>query len=175
MCKPKGPFPRDKKGRCFSKEFYYKITKHGTHIPHRWLCYSPKNLPGILLVVLALWQQNVSIPPAWTIWTNDWQDLSKKIRDHEHGGSHLAVCVAYNTWENDQAHWQTVSLRSWKSGELLDRECNASFRGHLEKICEINKLKCIVYYWASREIWHILKGLLENKDKGNYLSIQIQN
>ena len=36
---------------------------------------------------------------AWTTGINDWQGLSRKIKEHEHTRSHMAACVVYDTWK----------------------------------------------------------------------------
>ena len=41
--RPKGPFPRDNKNRCFSVSYCNTTTRSGLNIPVTWLCYS-KNL-----------------------------------------------------------------------------------------------------------------------------------
>ncbi|XP_034088616.1 zinc finger MYM-type protein 5-like [Gymnodraco acuticeps] len=103
-CKPEGPFKRDGKGRCFSKEFYNKTSKIGCRIPRKWLCYSP-SMDRVYCEQCWLFGDRPSahhLHQAWRrIGINDWQDLSKKIKEHKLSRSHLAACVVYDTWKNN--------------------------------------------------------------------------
>lgn len=101
-CKPEGPFKRDGKGRCFSKEFYYKTSKIGCRIPRKWLCYSPSTDRAYCEQCWLFGERRSAYhQPAWTIGINDWQGLSRKIKEHEFSRAHLAACVVYDTWKHN--------------------------------------------------------------------------
>lgn len=101
-CKPDGPFPRDKNGRGFSKEYYCKRSKLGCKVPRKWLCYSPK-MDCVYCEQCWLFSDRrcPSHQLSWTLGINDWQGLSGKIKKHESSRAHLAACVVFDTWKND--------------------------------------------------------------------------
>ena len=99
---------------------------------------------------------------------NDWQGLSRKIKDHEYSRSHLAACVAYDTWKTDHTidkELHCVTLAS----------CNLAFRGHREKIGEINNGNFLSVIELLARYDPVLKDLLERKSTLNYLTHTIKN
>ncbi|XP_043271175.1 zinc finger MYM-type protein 1-like [Venturia canescens] len=41
-CRPRGPFPKNEKNRCFLNSYYTTVNKSGLQMERSWLCYSPK-------------------------------------------------------------------------------------------------------------------------------------
>lgn len=90
-CKPEGPFPLDKNGRCFSKDYYFKRSKI-SRVPRKWLCYSPiMDRAYCEPCWLFANRRCPSHHPSWTVGINDWQGLSGKIKKHESSHAHIAL------------------------------------------------------------------------------------
>lgn len=151
-CKPEGPFPRDKNGRCFSTEYYCKRSKLGCRVPRKWLCYSPK-MDRVYCEPCWLFSDRrcPSHQLSWTVGINDWQGLSGKIKKHESLRAHLVACVVFDTWKNDltvdaqldseykrQVHFWTQVLTRVTDITLTLASCNLAFRGHREQVGELN-------------------------------------
>ncbi|XP_034088842.1 zinc finger MYM-type protein 1-like [Gymnodraco acuticeps] len=189
-CKPEGPFKRDGKGRCFSKEFYNKTSKIGCRIPRKWLCYSP-SMDRVYCEQCWLFGDRPSahhLHQAWRIRINDWQGLSKKIKEHELSRSHLAACVVYDTWKNNLTIDAQISSEFKREvgfwTEVLTRitdvtltlaSRNSAFRGHREKICDIDNGNLLSTIELMARYDPVLQRLIESKKKVHYLSPQTQN
>lgn len=85
-CKPKSPFSRDIKGRCFSTSYYF-IDNNLKNLPRTWLCYSMKLNMAYCEPCWLFSDQNTN--NNWKDGICDWQGLSKKIKDHEISYNHM--------------------------------------------------------------------------------------
>ena len=181
-CKPTGPFPRNTKdNRCFTTGYYVCKTKSGLELPRTWLCYSP--------------QLNVAYcEPCWLFasltWkTNNWQNLSRKIHQHETSTAHTAACVVYDHWrqnrtidtdmERDILHeasfWRQV-LHRVINVTLTLAVNNIPFRGHREKVGEINSGNFLSIIELLAKYDPVLEDLISRPARSiKYLSPLIQN
>ncbi|XP_063749772.1 zinc finger MYM-type protein 1-like [Eleginops maclovinus] len=188
-CKYEGPYPRDARGRCFSKEYYNRVSKKGTQISRKWLCYSPK-MDRVYCQCCWLFGDRTSVGHnlAWTTGINDWQGLSRKIREHEHARCHLSACVVYDTWQqnvtiderissdfkSEVSFWSDV-LKRIADVTLTLASCNSAFRAHHEKLGEINNGNFLAHIELLARYDPVLEKLIRSKSKIKYLSPKIQN
>lgn len=190
-CRPKGPFPKDPtSNRSFSSDFYYKTTKTGQKLERFWLCYSP-SLNGVYCEACWLFADRTD-PKFKNAWCkgliNDWQGLSKKIKDHESSHIHLSSCVTYSAVKNRRDVKSLIERDEPKWCEILKRlldviitmaTCNLAFRGHRnENIKTVNTTSGnflnIVDLLSRYD--PLLKTHLDNdQSKVKYLSPDIQN
>uniref|UniRef100_A0A1B6JGE6 DUF4371 domain-containing protein n=1 Tax=Homalodisca liturata TaxID=320908 RepID=A0A1B6JGE6_9HEMI len=190
-CRPTGPFPKDStNNRSFSSDFYYKIAKTGQKLERFWLCYSPL-LNGVYCEPCWLFADRTD-PKFKDAWCkgliNDWQGLSKKIKEHETSRIHLNSCLAYSTVKNSQDAKSLIQKYEPEYCEILKRlldvvitmaTCNLAFRGHRNENIEtvdttsgnfLNIIDLLSRYDP------LLKSHLENdQSKVKYLSPKIQN
>ncbi|KAF3837719.1 hypothetical protein F7725_009487 [Dissostichus mawsoni] len=162
-CKPEGPFKRDGKGRCFSKEFYNKTSKIGCRIPRKWLCYSPS-------------MDRVYCEQCWLFG-------DRPSAHHLH-----QPCVVYDTWKNNLTIDAQISSEFKREvgfwTEVLTRitdvtltlaSRNSAFRGHREKIGDIDNGNFLSTIELMARYDPVLQRLIESKKKVHYLSPQTQN
>uniref|UniRef100_A0A8C3A0E6 DUF4371 domain-containing protein n=1 Tax=Cyclopterus lumpus TaxID=8103 RepID=A0A8C3A0E6_CYCLU len=95
---------------------------------------------------------------AWTTGINDWQGLSRKIKEHEHTRSHMAACVVYDTWQGHQS---------------IDEQISAEYKK--KKLGEINNGNFLSVIELLGRYDPILQRLISSESKTKYLSPQIQN
>lgn len=190
-CRPKGPFPRDEKdGRCFSASFYERVTKTGLKLPVTWLCYSPKlNAAYCEPCWLFGDRKKQGFEPAWAKGIQKWQRLSAKIQIHENSQSHIEACIVYDQWRRnktiDEESEKTIRRESMFWRQALHRivnvtltmaMANLAFRGHREKIGEINNGNFLTIVELLAEYDPVLKDILQRpQGTVKYLSPQIQN
>lgn len=189
-CRPKGPFPRDNKNRCFSASYYNTTNKAGLTIPVTWLCYS-KNVNAAYCEVCWLFgdRNDKSYRKSWSQGIQDWQGFSKKITKHARSKCHSSSCIIYEQWKHhmtlndsnekeiqkDKKFWREVLKRLVKI--TLRLACNGqSFRGHNEHIGEVYNGNFLSEVELLAEFDPIMSELL-NKPKHSirYLSPEIQN
>ncbi|KAG9282427.1 zinc finger MYM-type protein 1-like [Astyanax mexicanus] len=126
--------------------------------------------------------------PSWTVGINDWQGLSAKIKKHESSRAHLAACVVFDTWKNDltvdaqldseyksQVRFWTDVLMRITDVTLTLASCNLAFRGHREKVGELNSGNFLSVIDLLARYDPVLRELLDKKSNVNYLSPSIQN
>ena len=187
---PPGPFPKDRKGRCFS-DYHYHFLSASVRMQRKWLCYSSEdNFVYCRYCWLFGDAGDLTYQSSWVSGINDWQQLSKKIKKHESSPCHIKASFTAVEWMHDQTidksveaskqkqinFWMEVVERLIKIVLLLARN-NLAFRGHREKLGTSgngNFLQ-IVELLASYD--DVLKQLV-NKSHSNritYLSPQIQN
>lgn len=124
---------------------------------------------------------------SWTVGINDWQELSGKIKKHVSSRVHLAACVIFDTWKNDhtvdsgldrefkgQASFWTKVLTRITDVTLTLALCNLAFRGHCEKVGELNNGNFLSVELLARYD-PILPELLDKGGNVNYSSPSIQN
>lgn len=190
-CRPTGPFPKvSKTKRSFSSDFYYKTTKTGQKLERVWLCYSPL-LNGVYCEPCWLFadRNDSQFKDAWCKGLlNDWQGLSKKIKDHETSQIHLKSCLTYSNLKNCHDVKSLIENDATKWCEILKRlldvvitmaTCNLAFRGHRNENIQtvsttsgnfLNIIELLSRYDP------LLKSHIENdKNKIKYLSAETQN
>uniref|UniRef100_A0A8C3G567 Uncharacterized protein n=1 Tax=Cyclopterus lumpus TaxID=8103 RepID=A0A8C3G567_CYCLU len=101
---------------------------------------------------------------AWTTGINDWQGLSRKIKEHEHTRSHMAACVVYDTWQGHQSIDEQISAEYKKKVNFWS-----------EKLGEINNENFLSVIELLGRYDPILQRLISSESKTKYLSPQIQN
>ncbi|XP_044134789.1 zinc finger MYM-type protein 1-like [Bufo gargarizans] len=189
-CRPPGPFPRDDERRCFSESYYVRVTKTGLKIPVMWLCYSPKlNVAYCEPCWLFGDRKKTGFEPAWAKGIQKWQRLSARIQARESSKTHIEACVVYEQWrknktideENEKQirqeknYWRQV-LHKIVNVTLTMSMANLSFRGHREKLGEVNNGNFLSIIELLAEYDPVLKQLLQLPQKSvRYLSPRIQN
>ena len=191
-CKPTGPFPRsigsDKKSRSFSTNYYTSKTKSGLEIPRTWLCYSPK-LDVAYCEPCWLFADRSLLGNKETWRTNNWQNLSSKIKVHESSHMHTAACMIYDQWrlhgtiDEEMEREIRVETTFWK--QVLDRLINVTltlatsnmpFRGHRETIGKANSGNFLSIIELMAKYDPVLKDLINRPARSyKYLSPAIQN
>lgn len=102
-CEPAGNFKKDTKGRSFSSSYYNFITKTAQKIERTWLCYSPQlDVAYCQICWLFADRNNVYFKVAWRKGVNDWQGISKKIKEHENTIIHIQACRGYDLWKQNK-------------------------------------------------------------------------
>lgn len=104
-----GPFPKNSKNRSFSVDYYFTQNNALQKIEREWLRYS------VLLDAVyceACWlfgdRTDKNFNDAWCNGTiNDWQGLSKKIKDHAGATTHLFSCSSYDDFKASKANVKT--------------------------------------------------------------------
>ncbi|XP_043275284.1 zinc finger MYM-type protein 5-like [Venturia canescens] len=186
-CRPRGPFPKNEKNRCFSNSYYTTVNKSGLQMERSWLCYSPK-LDMVYCEACWLFSQ-ARKKSGWIHGINDWQNLSQKIKDHEGNSSHTEACYAkeiclsnQNLDQNlqdqirkEQSFWRKVLERIIKITLKLAKNMVA-FRGHRENLKAtyignfLSDVKLLAEYDDTlRQVLSLPAGSTK------YLSPQIQN
>lgn len=125
---------------------------------------------------------------AWTTGINDWQGLSRKIKEHEHARSHMTACVIYDTWQqnltideqlsteyrNEVNFWSDV-LKRIADVALTLASCNSAFRAKHEKLGEMNNGNFLSHIELLGRYDPVSEKLISSKSKIKYLSPTIQN
>lgn len=191
-CRPTGPFKRDndEEQRCFSVKYYEKTTKTGLKLPITWLCYSPKlNVAYCEPCWLFGDRKKLGSEPAWAKGIQKWKGLSTKIQVHETSQTHIDSCIIYDQWRKkgtiDEESEKQLRKEKNFGRDVLNRIVNVTltmamnnmaFRGHREKIGEVNSGNFLAIIELLAEYDPILKQLLQlPQGKVKYLSPKIQN
>ncbi len=125
---------------------------------------------------------------AQTTGINDWQGLSRKIKEHEHARSHMAACITYDMWQqnltideqissefkNEVTVWSDVLTRI-VDVTLTLASTNSAFRASREKLGEINNGNFLSVIELLGWYDPVLQSLITSKSKTKYLSPKIQN
>ncbi|KAK4586487.1 hypothetical protein RGQ29_023574 [Quercus rubra] len=140
-------FPLDKERRHFSTTFYFKKLSNGEKFDRRWLVYS-KDLDKAFCLCCKLFNST-------THGTNDWRNISNKIKNHETSKEHVTNMNAWIDLEmrllknktidknfqeqvnKEKDHWKKVLLRIIAVVKNLGKN-NLAFRGKNEKIYQEN-------------------------------------
>ncbi|KAK4593670.1 hypothetical protein RGQ29_017677 [Quercus rubra] len=140
-------FPLDKERRHFSTTFYFKKLSNGEKFDRRWLVYS-KDLDKAFCFCCKLFNST-------THGTNDWRNISNKIKNHETSKEHVTNMNAWTDLEmrllknktidknfqeqvnKEKDHWKKVLLRIIAVVKNLGKN-NLAFRGKNEKIYQEN-------------------------------------
>ncbi|CAH2311698.1 Hypothetical predicted protein [Pelobates cultripes] len=179
LCRPPGLFSRDQERRCSSESYYERITKTGLKIPVMWLCYSPKlNVAYCEPCWLFGDRKKAGFEPAWAKGIQKWQRLSARIQVHESSQTHIEACVVYEQWrknktideENEKQirqeknYWRQV-LHRIVNVTLTMSMANLAFRGHREKVGEVNNGNFLSIIELLAEYDPVLKQLLQLPQK----------
>ncbi|OCU00642.1 hypothetical protein XELAEV_18006420mg [Xenopus laevis] len=166
-----GPYPRDNDAeqRCFSQNYYERVTKTGLKLPVIWLCYSPKlNCAYCEPCWLFGDCKKQGFEPAWAKGIQNWKGLSKKISVHESSLAHIEECVVYDRWRSQD----TIDKENERQ---IIREKDF-WRQVLKRIINTNSGNFLATIELLAQYDTVLKELLQ-KPQGTikYLSPKVQN
>ncbi|KAF0763559.1 zinc finger MYM-type protein 1-like, partial [Aphis craccivora] len=153
-CKPKGPFSRDIKGRCFSTSYYF-IDNNLKNLPRTWLCYSMKLNMAYCEPYWLFSDQNTN--NNWKDGICDWQGLSKKIK--------IMKYQSVNFWK--QVLKKLIDIIFTLSSS------NISFRGHREVIGETNNGNYLSIVELLSRYDPILSKLVDKDNVKNHIILEI--
>ena len=191
-CQPKGPFPRDpnQNNRSFSEKYYERTTKAGLKLQVNWLCNSRK-LDSVYCEPCWLFGDRTKLgnEPAWARGIRKWKSLTGKIRVHEDSDGHAEACVVFDHWRlhktiDEENEKQVLKERNfWR--QILHRVvnvtltlamCGLAFRGHREKLGDVNSGNFLSVIELLAVYDPVLKELIERPcGTTKYLSPTVQN
>ncbi|KAK4607729.1 hypothetical protein RGQ29_001520 [Quercus rubra] len=173
-------FPLDKERRHFSTTFYFKKLSNGEKFDRRWLVYS-KDLDKAFCFCCKLFNSTTHgncTNQLTNEGTNDWRNISNKIKNHETSKEHVTNMNAWIDLEmrllknktidknfqeqenKEKDHWKKVLLRIIAVVKNFGKN-NLAFRGKNEKIYQEN----------NEHVQRIQHGAIHN----HYLGHNIQN
>ncbi|XP_059277622.1 uncharacterized protein LOC132031704 [Lycium ferocissimum] len=149
-------FPKDKYSRHFSTTRYIQKLANGERHERKWLVCS-KDLDKVFCFCCKLFSTTSSTcnSKLASEGSNDWKNLSAKLKDHEVTNEHIINMVAWVDLEmrlhknktidknlqeqinRDRAHWKNVLSRIIAVIKTLGKN-NLAFRGNNEKIYQEN-------------------------------------
>ncbi|KAK4593638.1 hypothetical protein RGQ29_017659 [Quercus rubra] len=150
-------FPLDNDHRHFSTTFYFKKLSNWEKFDRRWLVYS-KDLDKAFCFCCKLFNSTThgsSTNQLTNEGTNDWRNISNKIKNHETSKEHVTNMNAWIDLEmrllknktidenfqeqvnKEKDHWKKVLLRIIAVVKNLGKN-NLAFRGKNEKIYQEN-------------------------------------
>jgi hypothetical protein len=147
-------FPKDENSRHFSSTYYIRKLSNGEQHNRKWLVYSTE-LDRVFCFCCKLFNSKPNRTQLDNEGTNDWKNLSAKLRSHETSNEHI---MKMNDWvdlemrllknktidkniqeqiNREKDHWKRVLLRIIAVVKNLGKN-NLAFRGQNEKIYQEN-------------------------------------
>ena len=147
-------FPKDSENRHFSSTHYTRYLSNGEKTIKKWLVYSI-SLDKVFCFCCKLFKQKENTFQLANEGTNDWKNISYRLKSHETSNEHmqnmrrwielerrlqknLTIDKALQDQINkDGEHWRQVFVRIVSVVSFLCKN-NLAFRGSTEKIYEEN-------------------------------------
>ena len=147
-------YPKDENNRHFSNAHYIRKLSNGEKHDRNWLVYS-KKMNKAYCFCCKLFNSNYNTSQLANEGSNDWKNLSSKLKNHEITSEHI---TNMNVWvdlelrllknktidknlqeqiNKEKDHWQKVLIRIIAVTETLAKN-NLAFRGKNEKIYQEN-------------------------------------
>ncbi|GFV86596.1 DUF4371 domain-containing protein [Trichonephila clavipes] len=184
---PEGNFLKDAKGRSFSSSYSF-ISKAGQKIERKWLCYSTRlHVTYCQVCWLFADRTNMYFKEAFCKGVNDWQGISKKIKEHENSIIHIQACRTYDIWKQNKTvdsllkcNFKEVNKVSQILRRIIDvtmtlAMCNLPFRGHRETGDSTQRGNFLNIIDLLAKYDPLLNVHLSKKRIQKYLSPKIQN
>jgi hypothetical protein len=147
-------FPKDENSRHFSNAYYIRKLSNGKQHSRKWLVYS-KDVDRVFCFCCKLFNSKPNRIQLANEGTNDWKNLSAKLKSHETNNEHI---TNMNDWidlemrllknktidknvqeqiNKEKDHWKKILLRIIAVVKNLGKN-NLAFRGQNEKIYQEN-------------------------------------
>ena len=188
-------FPKDSENRHFSSTDYTRYLLNGEKTIRKWLVYSI-SLDKVFCFCCKLFKQEENIFQLANEGTNDWKNISYRLKSHETSNEHMQnmrrwIELERRLQENltidkasqdqinkDREHWRKVFVRIVSVVSFLCKN-NLAFRESTEKIYEENNGNFLGIIEMIAEFDPIMKERLrwiqEKEIHYHYLSHKIQN
>ena len=188
-------FPKDSENRHFSSTHYTRYLSNGEKTIRKWLVYSI-SLDKVFCFCCKLFKQEENTFQLANEGTNDWKNISYRLKSHETSNEHmqnmrrwielerrlqknLTIDKALQDQINkDREHWRQVFVRIVSVVSFLCKN-NLAFRWSTEKIYEENNGNFLGIIELIAEFDPIMKEHLrriqEKEIHYHYLSHKIQN
>ncbi|KAK4586177.1 hypothetical protein RGQ29_023396 [Quercus rubra] len=188
-------FPLDKERRHFSTTFYFKKLSNGEKFDRRWLVYS-KDLDKAFCFCCKLFNSTTHgncTNQLTNEGTNDWRNISNKIKNHETSKEHVTNMNAWIDLEmrllknktidknfqeqlnKEKDHWKKLLLRiiaivkNLGKNEKIYQENNGNFLSLIEEHVQRIQHGAIHNHYLGHNIQNELIQLLANEIKGKII------
>ena len=188
-------FPKDSKNRHFSSTYYTSYLSNDEKTIRKWLVYSI-SLDKVFCFCCKLFKQEENTFQLANEGTNDWKNISYRLKSHETSNEHMQNMRRWIELERrlqknltidkalqdqiikDREHWRQVFVRIVSVVSFFCKN-NLAFRGSTEKIYEENNGNFLSIIEMIAEFDPIMKEHLrriqEKEIHYHYLSHKIQN
>ena len=169
-------FPKDSENRHFSSTHYTRYLSNGEKTIRKWLVYSI-SLDKVFCFCCNLFKQEENTFQLANEGTNDWKNISYRLKSHETSNEHmqnmrrwielerrlqknLTIDKALQDQINkDREHWRQVFVKIVSVVSFLCKN-NLAFRGSIENIYEENNGNFLGIIEMIAEFDPIMKELL---------------
>jgi hypothetical protein len=188
-------FPRNENSRHFSNTYYIRKLSNGEQHSRKWLVYS-KDVDRVFCFCCKLFNSKPNRMQLANEGTNDWKNLSARLKSHETTNEHITnmndlidlemrlsknKTIDKNVQEQinkEKDHWKKVLLRIIAVVKNLGKN-NLAFRGQNEKIYQENNINFLSLIEMIAEFDPVMQEHIRRIKDGeihnHYLGHNIQN